>query len=153
MALDKCRGWRLSATPIFTAAWTAPPPGAILSSSASICARNRTRSGRLVGSGHGHFQEVYDYFDGLAESREPALGPLDGPPLLLARCISRAVISRALISPAMFDAFGLPVLREEVRPMTHNIFHVDGRGVLKDLEMDPSVPEIQAIQLGPGHGS
>ena len=58
----------------------------------------------------------------------------------------------ALISPAMFEAFGLPVLREEVRPMTHNIFHVDGRGVLKDLEIILSVPEIQAIQWVQGMG-
>jgi hypothetical protein len=52
----------------------------------------------------------------------------------------------------MFEEFGLPVLREEVKPMTHNVFHVDGRGVLKHLDMILSVPEIQANQWVQGMG-
>jgi len=52
----------------------------------------------------------------------------------------------------MFEEFGLPVLREEVVPMPHNVFHVDGRGVLKDLDLILSVPEIQAIQWVQGMG-
>ena len=56
------------------------------------------------------------------------------------------------ISPALYEKFGLPLLRDEVKPMTHNIFHVDGKGVLKDLDMILSVPKIQAIQWVQGMG-
>jgi len=106
---------------------------------------------RLVDLAMAHFQEVYDYFDGLLKAAAlpsvtwmaiPSFGKMHIPSCDFA----------ALISPAMFEEFGLPVLREEVKPMTHNVFHVDGRGVLKDLDLILSVPEIQAIQWVQGMG-
>jgi hypothetical protein len=36
--------------------------------------------------------------------------------------------------------------------MTHNVFHVDGRGVAKHLETILSVPEVHAIQWVQGVG-
>jgi hypothetical protein len=57
-----------------------------------------------------------------------------------------------LISPKFFNEFGLPILRCEVRTMTHNIFHVDGKGVAKHLEAILSVPEVHALQWVQGVG-
>ena len=106
---------------------------------------------RLVDLAMAHFQDVYDHFDDMLKANKlpsvtwmaiPSFGKMHIPSCDFA----------ALISPAMFEEFGLPVLREEVKPMTHNVFHVDGRGVLKHLDMILSVPEIQAIQWVQGMG-
>jgi hypothetical protein len=57
-----------------------------------------------------------------------------------------------LISPAMFRQFGLPILQREVRTMTHNIFHVDGKRIARHLDAILSVPKIHAIQWVQGVG-
>ena len=51
-----------------------------------------------------------------------------------------------MISPDDYERYGLPILREEVKGMTHNIFHVDGKGVANHIDLILSVPEVQAIQ-------
>ena len=151
MALDKCRGLALVGyTDLHggldsAAGWRDP---------LQLCLDLKTDPAevkRLVDLAMAHFQEVYDYFDGLLKAAAlpsvtwmaiPSFGKMHIPSCDFA----------ALISPAMFEEFGLPVLREEVKPMTHNVFHVDGRGVLKDLNLILSVPEIQAIQWVQGMG-
>jgi len=57
-----------------------------------------------------------------------------------------------LISRDFFNEFCLPVLEREVKMMTHNIFHVDGKGVAKHLDAILSVPEVHAIQWVQGVG-
>jgi hypothetical protein len=57
-----------------------------------------------------------------------------------------------LISPAFFRDFGLPILERETKNMTHNIFHVDGKGVARHLDTIMSVPEIHALQWVQGVG-
>lgn len=58
----------------------------------------------------------------------------------------------ALISSDAFCQFYFPSLQEEVRHTTHNIFHVDGIGVLRHLDIILSLPQIQAIQWVQGVG-
>jgi hypothetical protein len=58
----------------------------------------------------------------------------------------------ALTSTETFCEFYFPTLLTEVRHMTHNIFHVDGVGVLHHLDHILRVPEIQAIQWVQGVG-
>lgn len=58
----------------------------------------------------------------------------------------------SLISPALFMEFGMPVLQSEVKTMSHNIFHVDGKGVAKHLDLILSVPEVDALQWVQGVG-
>jgi hypothetical protein len=58
----------------------------------------------------------------------------------------------ALISKEFFIEFGLPILQQETKTMTHNIFHVDGRGVANHLESILSVPEVHALQWVQGVG-
>lgn len=58
----------------------------------------------------------------------------------------------ALTSTETFCGFYFPTLQDEVRHMTHNIFHVDGLGVLRHLDHVLSLPQIQAIKWVQGVG-
>ena len=58
----------------------------------------------------------------------------------------------ALTSSETFCEFYFPSLQREVRHMTHNIFHVDGVGVLHHLDYILDLSEIQAIQWVQGVG-
>lgn len=58
----------------------------------------------------------------------------------------------AMISPRYFKRFALPALLAEVQHMTHNIFHVDGKGVARHLDAILDLPNVQAIQWVQGMG-
>ena len=92
-----------------------------------------------------HFKEVYDEYDAiLKKHRMPSCAwinlPIDG------RMHIPSADFSAMISPDDYERYGLPILREEVKGMTHNIFHVDGKGVANHIDLILSVPEVQAIQ-------
>ncbi len=57
-----------------------------------------------------------------------------------------------MISPAQFEEFVLPVIQREVKMARRNVFHMDGPGVARHVDMICSVPEIQAVQWAPGAG-
>lgn len=58
----------------------------------------------------------------------------------------------SMVSKRAFNEFFLPSLLTEVRHMTHNIFHLDGKGMLRHLDQILAVPEINAIQWVQGVG-
>lgn len=58
----------------------------------------------------------------------------------------------SMISPKAFCEFYLPSLQAEVAHMTHNIFHLDGKGMLRHLDRILSFPEVHAIQWVQGVG-
>jgi hypothetical protein len=58
----------------------------------------------------------------------------------------------SMISPEMFEEFGLPILQKEVKGMDHVVFHLDGKGVAKNIDKILTVPEIRAIQWVQGVG-
>ena len=58
----------------------------------------------------------------------------------------------SMISNRAFCEFYLPSLQTEVRHMTHNIFHLDGKGMLRHLDRILGIPEIDAIQWVQGVG-
>ena len=58
----------------------------------------------------------------------------------------------SMISHRAFCEFYLPSLLEEVRHTTHNIFHLDGKGMLRHLDRILGIPEIHAIQWVQGVG-
>ena len=58
----------------------------------------------------------------------------------------------AMISPAMFNRVELPMVLEEVKHFTHNIFHVDGKEVANHLDTLLEIPEIQGYQWVQGLG-
>jgi hypothetical protein len=58
-----------------------------------------------------------------------------------------------MVSTRVFDEFYLPSLLDEVKHMTHNVFHLDGKGMLRHLDRILEIPEIQAIQWVHGVGN
>lgn len=58
----------------------------------------------------------------------------------------------SMVSPRAFSEFYLPSLLAEVKHMTHNIFHLDGKGLLRHLDKILAIPEINAIQWVQGVG-
>ena len=58
----------------------------------------------------------------------------------------------SMISTKAFREFYLPSLQNEVAHMTHNVFHLDGKGMLRHLDLILSIPEIHAIQWVQGVG-
>jgi hypothetical protein len=92
-----------------------------------------------------HFQEVFDYFDGILKKHKqlsvswmhiPSFGKMHIPSCDFA----------SLLSPEQFEEFCLPSIMQEIKSMTHNIFHLDGKGVAKNVDQLLSIPEINAIQ-------
>lgn len=106
----------------------------------------------LIRKASADFQNVYDHFDAiLKEHGQPSITWMGIPSwgkLHIPSCDFAALISRNL-----FIEFCLPVTLAEIRPMTRNIFHVDGKGVAKNLDLLLDIPEIQAIQYVQGVGT
>jgi hypothetical protein len=107
---------------------------------------------RLIELAVEHFQPVFDHFDAMLKARGlpsvtwmgiPSFGKMHIPSCDFA----------AMISTRHFEEFCLPVLVDEVKPMTHNVFHLDGKGVAKHLDRILAVPEINAIQWVQGMGA
>jgi hypothetical protein len=98
------------------------------------------------------FEAIYDHFDTLLKAHRQLSVSWMGIPSFGRMHIPSCDFS-SLISPAMFEEFCLPVLQREVKTMTHNIFHIDGRGVAKHLNAILSVPEVHALQWVQGVGS
>lgn len=98
-----------------------------------------------------HFLDVYDEYDRiLKEYHMPSCNwmnlPVDG------RLHVPSADFSFMISPEDYIRYGLPILRQEVRTMSHNIYHVDGKGVANHIDAILSVPEIQCIQWVQGMG-
>jgi hypothetical protein len=106
---------------------------------------------RMVQKSNEHFLPLFDHYDDVLKAHGqcsvtwmaiPSRGKMHIP-----SCDFSTMISREA-----FREFYFPSLEQEVRHMTHNIFHVDGRGVLRHLEDILSLPQIQAIQWVQGVG-
>jgi hypothetical protein len=98
-----------------------------------------------------NFLPVFDYYDELLKAQGQLSVTWMGTPSRGKMHIPSCDFS-ALISTEAFCEFYFPTLQHEVRHMTHNIFHVDGVGVLRHLDAILSVPQIQAIQWVQGVG-
>lgn len=97
------------------------------------------------------FQSVYDRFDALLKAQRQLSVTWMGIPSFGKMHIPSCDFS-TMISREQFAEFCLPALQAEVRPMTHNVFHLDGKGVARHLDAILEVPEIQAIQWVQGVG-
>jgi len=97
------------------------------------------------------FQKVFDHFDTILKKHNQLSVTWMGIPSFGKMHIPSCDLG-TLISPEQFEEFVLPVLKNEVKPMTHNVFHVDGIGVAKHLDMILGIPEINAIQWVQGVG-
>ena len=97
------------------------------------------------------FERIYDHFDRLLKDAGQLSVSWMGIPSYGRMHIPSCDFS-AMISSDHFQEFGLPILQREVKSMTHNIFHMDGKGVARHLEAILSVPEVHAIQWVQGVG-
>jgi hypothetical protein len=98
------------------------------------------------------FQQIYDHFDAMLKAKKHLSVSWMGIPSFGKMHIPSCDFS-ALISPDFFNEFCLPVLQREVKPMIHNIFHVDGKGVARNLDVILAEPEVHAIQWVQGVGA
>ena len=97
------------------------------------------------------FEALYDHFDDMLKAhRQPSSSWMGIPSF--GRMHIHSCDFAALISRQHFEQFALPVLQREVRTMTHNVFHLDGKGVARHLDAILSVPQIHAIQWVQGVG-
>ncbi len=106
----------------------------------------------LVRRADDHFLEVLDRYDALLKAHGQPSVTWIGIPSFGKLHIPSADFA-ALISPAAFDALYLPSLLTEVRHMTHNIYHLDGKDTLRHLPRILAIEEIQAIQWVQGVGA
>ena len=97
------------------------------------------------------FQAIFAHFDGLLRAAgQPSVTWMNLP------CGGRMHIPScdvaAMISTDHFKDFSLPQLRRELVGMDRAIYHVDGKGVARHLDVILAQPDIQAIQWVQGLG-
>lgn len=100
---------------------------------------------QLIDIAYADFHGIFDHFDTILKThRQPSMCWM-GIPSFGKFHVPSCDFS-AMISPSAYAEFGLPILEQEVKPMTHNVFHVDGRGVANHLDHILAVPQINGIQ-------
>ena len=93
-----------------------------------------------------HFLEVYDEYDKILKAHDMPSSTWMNIPVPNGRMHIPSADFSFMISPEDYEKYGLPILKEEVKTMSHNIFHVDGLGVAKHIDTILSVPEVRCIQ-------
>jgi hypothetical protein len=106
---------------------------------------------RLAKRAIADFEAVYDHFDAMLKASNQPSSSWMGIPSFGRMHIPSCDFA-ALISPRLFQEYGLPILEREVKTMTHNIFHLDGKGVARHLDTILDVAEVHAIQWVQGVG-
>jgi len=99
-----------------------------------------------------HFLEIYDDFDTILKAHGQPSVTWMNIPIPDGRIHIPSNDFSAMISPAEFDRYSLPGIKEEVKTMTHNVFHVDGTGVANHIDSILSVEGINVIQWVQGMG-
>jgi hypothetical protein len=97
------------------------------------------------------FQMIFDHFDTILKKHGQPSVTWMGIPSFGKMHIPSCDFS-TMISPEQFEEFVLPIIQKEVEPMTHNIFHLDGKGVARHVDHLLAMPEINAIQWVQGVG-
>ena len=103
---------------------------------------------RLLQLANEHLLEVYDDFDRLLKANgQPSVTWMNLPVPNGRMTVLQNDFS-FMISPELFDKFALPALQKEMETMTHNVFHVDGKGVANhtDTILGAGIKAIQWVQ-------
>ncbi|MDZ7604355.1 MAG: hypothetical protein U5K79_01935 [Cyclobacteriaceae bacterium] len=93
-----------------------------------------------------HFLEVYNLYDDILKANNMPSSTWMNIPVPNGRMHIPSADFSFMISPEDFEKCGLPILKDEVKTMTHNVFHVDGKGVANHIDTILSVPEVRCIQ-------
>lgn len=106
---------------------------------------------RLIEISSRDFQLIFDYFDAILKKHNQLSVAWMGIPSFGKMHIPSCDFA-SMISPEQFEEFVLDVIRKEIKPMSHNVFHLDGKGVAKHVDYILAMPEINAIQWVQGMG-
>ena len=98
------------------------------------------------------FLRFYAHFDRMLKAQRQLSVAWMGIPSFGAMHIPSCDFA-TMISPAQFRKFVFPILWAECAAMTHNVFHVDGKGVARHLDAILELPNVQAIQWVQGVGN
>lgn len=91
------------------------------------------------------FVAFYDHFDALLKShQQPSILWMEIPSF--GRMHIPSCDFSTMVSPKHFRQYIWPGLAAECRAMTHNVFHMDGKGVAHHLDAILELPNVQAIQ-------
>ena len=98
------------------------------------------------------FVSVFDHYDRMLKAaNQPSVNwmgiPVDG------RLHIPSCDFAFMISPKQYKRFYEPALTREIAAMTHNIFHLDGKGVARHVDSLLASPHIHAIQWVQGCGT
>ncbi|MGO8694738.1 MAG: hypothetical protein ACLQMF_13835 [Rectinemataceae bacterium] len=97
------------------------------------------------------FGPIYDRFDAvLKAARQPSVTWM-GIPAPGKMHIPSCDFS-SMLSPEHFEKFVFPELERECKMMSHNVFHIDGKGVGRHLERLLELPGVQGYQWVQGVG-
>ncbi|HBH82589.1 MAG: hypothetical protein A2X05_00430 [Bacteroidetes bacterium GWE2_41_25] len=97
------------------------------------------------------FHLIYDHFDDILKKNNQLSVTWMGIPSFSKMHIPSCDNS-AMISIEQFEEFCLPSINHEVKGITHNIFHLDGKGVARHVDIILQIKEINAIQWVQGMG-
>jgi hypothetical protein len=106
---------------------------------------------RMVEIASRDFRSIYDHFDNILKAHnQPSISWMEIPSFEKFHIPSCDFAT--MMSPEQFNRFALPAIQEEVKYMPHNVFHLDGKGVAKNIDKLLEMPEITAIQWAQGVG-
>lgn len=100
---------------------------------------------KLIDIAYADFHMIFDHFDAILKTHKQPSMCWMGVPSFGKFHVPSCDFS-AMISPDAFAKFSLPILQQEIEPMTHNVYHVDGRGVANHLDYILAVPKINGVQ-------
>ena len=103
---------------------------------------------RLMQLASEHFLEVYDEFDALLKARGQPSVTWMNLPVPNGRMHIPSNDFSFMISPEMFEKYALQTLQDEIKTMTHNVFHIDGKGVANHTGaiLSAGIKAIQWVQ-------
>jgi hypothetical protein len=97
------------------------------------------------------FELIFDHFDHMLKAKKQLSVSWMGVPSFGKMHIPSCDFS-SMISTQFFVEFSLPVLQRETKHTSHNIYHVDGPGVARHLDVIMAEPGVHAIQWVQGVG-
>jgi len=105
----------------------------------------------LAHAAEADFAKFYNrYHDKLRAAEQPSVTWLNVPSY--GRMHVPSADFSTMISDEHFDEFCRPALERECLQMTHNVFHVDGKGVARHTDSILTLPNLQGIQWVHGVG-
>ncbi len=100
---------------------------------------------RILAANTADFIAFYDHFDTLLKAhKQPSISWMEIPSF--GRMHIPSCDFATMVSPRHFGQYIWPGLAAECLAMTHNIFHMDGKGVAHHLDAILELPNVQAIQ-------